>query len=213
MYKIGEIWADDNGCGIGALIIFAVIVGVIALPIMAVIWLWNAGSNAVNYGTADTYTAHARATATSIATQNGSLLQDPSESFSKLNAEFLRGEQPGQCFMRVTNTDTLQHKLSGYVDFEYVTIEAGMYSESRDSSTRYNLNALGITTINSGEVVTLKRLNGGLGILPDFPVPKHRLLFIKMKRVVLRLDDPGTESIPLVVKMKIFTSSVCDYKE
>ncbi len=65
MYKLGEIWVNDgNGC-LG-FVMLIIVLGMIALPIMGGIWLWNAGSNFVNYRTIDAETAHVRATATAV---------------------------------------------------------------------------------------------------------------------------------------------------
>lgn len=343
MHKIGEIWVDDgSGCMVWiALILIMIPISIVVGIIMGGIWVYNAGSNLVNYGTIDTETAHVRAIATAVALETqataialapveadakyythlverakisvgavsnfdydanldsiyfnidftngddrphtidvvfqgrlakkyeGSLLhapspferrislqpghssqkiveppgpcycakflsrvggmslsvsdlhvdlklidgfplQDPRESLSKLTSEFSRGEQPGQCFLKVTNNDIVPHSLAGYVDFNYTYTELGVIKQKSGSTKNDSFNDINVTTINPGKSVALRHYDG-LGILPRFPA---NLSSVIVKRVVLELLDPGTESIHPSVRTKTFTPyDVCNYKK
>jgi len=63
--KIGEIWTDDGDVlgGLITLFLIAIPISVIVGIVMGSIWLWNAGSNLMSYGTIDEQLAKERAIA------------------------------------------------------------------------------------------------------------------------------------------------------
>ncbi len=154
---------------------------------------------------------------------DGFPLQDPRESLSKFTVELSPGEQPGQCFIKVTNTDTLPHNVAGYVGFSYTYTKLGvMTEESRTTELGGRYEVKQGPAVNPGQSVVLWHYEFGsrigTGNLSDF-FPAN-LFSITVNHVVLQPYDPGTESIHPSIKKKTFyernifsAPSVCDYKK